>query len=157
MIIGTLELHEDTVEVVLSTAHHLLLTEVVDVCCDFLTKQLHPANCLGIQLFADTQGCSELHRIASTYTAVSWILECMDSLSYISLSYMFSKFWNVNLSVKRGNRLQIFLSFFQEHFQEVTQHQEFLQLPTEEAARLLASDDLNVPSEELIFQVNEKI
>lgn len=105
---GTLELHEDTVEVVLSTAHHLLLTEVVDVCCDFLTKQLHPANCLGIQLFADTQGCSELHRIASTYTA--------------------------------------------EHFQEVTQHQEFLQLPTEEAARLLASDDLNVPSEELIFQ-----
>ncbi|XP_069941276.1 kelch-like protein 5 isoform X2 [Cherax quadricarinatus] len=105
---GTLELHEDTVEVVLSTAHHLLLTEVVDVCCDFLTKQLHPANCLGIQLFADTQGCSELHRLASTYTA--------------------------------------------EHFQEVMQHQEFVQLPTEEAARLLASDDLNVPSEELIFQ-----
>ncbi|XP_069189619.1 kelch-like protein 5 isoform X2 [Procambarus clarkii] len=105
---GTLELHEDTVEVVLSTAHHLLLTEVVDVCCDFLTKQLHPANCLGIQLFADTQGCSELHRVASTYTA--------------------------------------------EHFQEVMQHQEFVQLPTEEAARLLASDDLNVPSEELIFQ-----
>ena len=68
---GTLELHEDTVEVVLSTAHHLLLTEVVEVCCDFLTKQLHPANCLGIQLFADTQGCSELHRLASKYTAVS--------------------------------------------------------------------------------------
>ncbi|XP_042233010.1 kelch-like protein 5 isoform X2 [Homarus americanus] len=105
---GTLELHEDTVEVVLSTAHHLLLTEVVDVCCDFLTKQLHPANCLGIQLFADTQGCSDLHRLASTYTA--------------------------------------------EHFQEVMQHQEFVQLPTEEAARLLASEDLNVPSEELIFQ-----
>ncbi|XP_071540129.1 kelch-like protein 5 isoform X2 [Panulirus ornatus] len=105
---GTLELHEDTVEVVLSTAHHLLLTEVVDVCCEFLTKQLHPANCLGIQLFADTQGCSELHRLASTYTA--------------------------------------------EHFQEVMQHQEFVQLPTEEAAHLLASDDLNVPSEELIFQ-----
>lgn len=105
---GTLELHEDTVEVVLSTAHHLLLTEVVEVCCDFLTKQLHPANCLGIQLFADTQGCSELHRLASKYTA--------------------------------------------EHFQEVMQHQEFVQLPPEEAAHLLASEDLNVPSEELIFQ-----
>ncbi|XP_050701182.1 kelch-like protein 5 isoform X2 [Eriocheir sinensis] len=105
---GSLELHEDTVEVVLSTAHHLLLTEVVEVCCDFLTKQLHPANCLGIQLFADTQGCSDLHRLASKYTA--------------------------------------------EHFQEVMHHQEFVQLPAEEAAQLLASDDLNVPSEELIFQ-----
>lgn len=61
-------------EVVLSTAHHLLLTEVVGVCCDYLAKQLHPANCLGIQLFADTQGCSELHRLASKFTAVSWIM-----------------------------------------------------------------------------------
>lgn len=34
------------------------------------------------------------------------------------------------------------------------QHQEFVQLPPDEAARLLASDDLNVPSEELIFQVH---
>ncbi|XP_076062462.1 kelch-like protein 5 isoform X1 [Oratosquilla oratoria] len=105
---GTLELHEDTVEMVLSTAHHLLLTEVVDVCCDFLTKQLHPANCIGIQLFADTQGCTELHKVASSYTA--------------------------------------------EHFLEVMDHQEFVQLPTEECAKLLASDDLNVPSEEVIFQ-----
>ncbi|MCL4123292.1 UNVERIFIED_CONTAM: hypothetical protein GTU68_003602 [Idotea baltica] len=104
----TLELHEDTVEVVLSTAHHLLLTEVVDVCCDFLTKQLHPANSLGIQLFADAQGCATLHRIACGYTA--------------------------------------------EHFQDVIQNQEFVQLPVEEAAQLLASEDLNVPSEELIFQ-----
>ncbi|KAK3881543.1 hypothetical protein Pcinc_014015 [Petrolisthes cinctipes] len=105
---GSLELHEDTVEVVLSTAHHLLLTEVVGVCCEYLAKQLHPANCLGIQLFADTQGCSELHRLASKFTA--------------------------------------------EHFEDVMQHQEFVQLPPDEAARLLASDDLNVPSEELIFQ-----
>lgn len=105
---GSVQLHEDTVEVVLSTAHHLLLTEVVEVCCDFLTKQLHPANCLGIQLFADSQGCSDLHKIASTYTA--------------------------------------------EHFQDVIQNQEFVQLPTDEAAQLLASEDLNVPSEELIFQ-----
>ncbi|KAG0710245.1 Kelch-like protein 5 [Chionoecetes opilio] len=39
-----------------------------------------------------------------------------------------------------------------EHFQEVMHHQEFVQLPPEEAAHLLASEDLNVPSEELIFQ-----
>lgn len=64
----------------------------------------------------------------------------------------------MHLLTRKGNRLlNFFFFFFQEHFQEVTQHQEFLQLPTEEAARLLASDDLNVPSEELIFQVNEMI
>ena len=66
-----MELQEDTVEVILSTAHHLLLTEVVDVFCEFLTKQLHPANCLGIQLFADAQGCTTLHQKACSYTAVS--------------------------------------------------------------------------------------
>ena len=71
---GSLELREDNVEKVLSTAHQLLLNEVVQVCCDFLTKQLHPANCLGIQYFADLQGCLDLHKLAIDYTAVSYII-----------------------------------------------------------------------------------
>lgn len=44
--------------------------------------------------------------------------------------------------------------YFQEHFMEVTQNQEFLKLPADEVAKLLASDDLNVPSEEEIFHVS---
>lgn len=77
-------------------------------------------------------------------------------LKYVMVIYIcFFQFRNMwNLPMRRVNCwVSVFL--FQEHFQEVTQHQEFLQLPTEEAARLLASDDLNVPSEELIFQVYE--
>lgn len=34
---------------------------------------------------------------------------------------------------------------------EVIRNQEFILLPAEEVSRLLASDDLNVPSEEVIF------
>ncbi|XP_071453237.1 kelch-like protein 5 [Hetaerina americana] len=38
-----------------------------------------------------------------------------------------------------------------EHFMEVIANQEFLLLPADEVATLLVSDDLNVPSEEIIF------
>ena len=36
---------------------------------------------------------------------------------------------------------------------QVTKNQEFLLLPAGELERLLTSDNLNVPSEEIIFQV----
>jgi kelch-like protein 1/4/5 len=39
---------------------------------------------------------------------------------------------------------------------EVIPNQEFLMLPADEVAKLLASDDLNVPSEEEIFHVSQK-
>jgi hypothetical protein len=45
--------------------------------------------------------------------------------------------------------------YSQEHFMEVIPNQEFLMLPADEVAKLLASDDLNVPSEEEIFHVCE--
>jgi kelch-like protein 1/4/5 len=38
---------------------------------------------------------------------------------------------------------------------EVIPNQEFLMLPADEVAKLLASDDLNVPSEEEVFHVCE--
>lgn len=39
------------------------------------------------------------------------------------------------------------------HFMEVTKNQEFLLLSANEVAKLLESEDLNVPSEETIFHV----
>lgn len=51
----------------------------------------------------------------------------------------------------------IYFNFIsQEHFMEVIPNQEFLMLPADEVAKLLASDDLNVPSEEEIFHVSQK-
>jgi len=59
------------VENLLSTACLLQLDTVVSACCSFLSKQLHPSNCLGIRQFADTQGCSQLYHEANDYVVVS--------------------------------------------------------------------------------------
>nr|WEX30359.1 Kelch-like protein 4-A-1 [Carassius gibelio] len=105
---GVLELKEDTIESLLAAACLLQLSQVIQVCCNFLMKQLHPSNCLGIRSFADAQGCMDLFNVAHNYTV--------------------------------------------ENFLEVIQNQEFLLLPTTEIVKLLASDDINVPDEETIFQ-----
>ncbi|NXX17031.1 KLHL4 protein, partial [Podargus strigoides] len=105
---GILELKEDTIESLLAAACLLQLAQVIEVCCNFLMKQLHPSNCLGIRSFGDAQGCTELLKVAHTYTM--------------------------------------------EHFTEVIKNQEFLLLPANEIAKLLSSDDINVPDEEAIFQ-----
>lgn|SRR6218665_1007312 len=43
------------------------------------------------------------------------------------------------------------LLLLQENFVDVINNQEFLSLPSEELAKLLMRDDLNVPSEEMVF------
>ncbi|KAM9449408.1 kelch-like protein 5 isoform 2-T2 [Clarias gariepinus] len=65
---GRLEMREDTIEALLSAACLLQLSAVVQACCSYLMKQLHPSNCLGIRSFADAQGCQDLHKVAHNYT-----------------------------------------------------------------------------------------
>ncbi|XP_062333766.1 kelch-like protein 5 isoform X1 [Osmerus eperlanus] len=65
---GRVELREDTIESLLSASCLLQLSSVVQACCSFLTKQLHPSNCLGICSYADAQGCSQLQHAAYVYT-----------------------------------------------------------------------------------------
>ncbi|KAM3865462.1 kelch-like protein 5 [Diretmus argenteus] len=65
---GRLELKEDTIESLLSASCLLQLSSVVQACCSFLMKQLHPSNCLGIRSYADAQGCNDLQRAAHAYT-----------------------------------------------------------------------------------------
>lgn len=68
---GAVELKEDSVETLLSTASLLGLNKVVDACSIFLRRQLDPTNCIGIALFADSRSCSQLHDAAISYIAVS--------------------------------------------------------------------------------------
>lgn len=49
--------------------------------------------------------------------------------------------------------LQVAHAYTTKYFMEVTKNLEFLSLPANEVAKLLESEDLNVPSEETIFQV----
>lgn len=71
LLVGRIELREETVETLLGTACLLQLNEVIEACCAFLKKQLHPSNCIGICLFADIQGCISLRTAAHNYTTVN--------------------------------------------------------------------------------------
>ncbi|KAL7395492.1 hypothetical protein ABVT39_017895 [Epinephelus coioides] len=72
---GVLELKEETIESLLAAACLLQLSQVIQVCCNFLMKQLHPSNCLGIRSFADAQGCVDLLNVAHNYTMLLADLE----------------------------------------------------------------------------------
>lgn len=79
---GTIELREDNVEILLSTACLLQLTQVVNACCNFLAKQLHPSNCLGFALFAEQQSCHTLFKLSTSYTCQHFMQVCKNQEFY---------------------------------------------------------------------------
>lgn len=96
------------VEQVLPAADQFHILGVVKACCEFLTKELTPENCIGIRKFAQSYFCSGLEQKAHSYT------------------------------------LDNFHAVF-------TTSNEFLQLDIDEVVELLQSDNLNVRTEELVF------
>lgn len=64
---GFIELREETVETLLATSCLLQLNAVVNACCDFLARQLHPSNCIGFALFAEQQSCNTLLKVANAF------------------------------------------------------------------------------------------
>lgn len=105
---GEVVINDTNVQTILPVACLLQIQEIQDVCCDFLKKQLHATNCLGIRSFADTHSCRELFRIAE--------------------------------------------KFMLDNFQEVLETEEFLLLTPNLLAEILANNELNVKSEEVIFK-----
>uniref|UniRef100_A0A672ZF07 Kelch-like protein 4 n=1 Tax=Sphaeramia orbicularis TaxID=375764 RepID=A0A672ZF07_9TELE len=81
---GVLELKEETIESLLAAACLLQLSQVIQVCCNFLMKQLHPSNCLGIRSFADAQGCTDLLNVAHNYT-MEHFLEVIQNQEFLLL------------------------------------------------------------------------
>ena len=57
---ASIKIDGSNVQTMLPAACLLQFREIQDICCEFLKKQLHPSNCLGIKSFADTHGCAEL-------------------------------------------------------------------------------------------------
>lgn len=88
-IVGVLELKEETIESLLAAACLLQLSQVIQVCCNFLMKQLHPSNCLGIRSFADAQGCVDLLNVAHNYTMVGGLIDQTLFTWMSGLNYLF--------------------------------------------------------------------
>uniref|UniRef100_A0A1A9W0K6 BTB domain-containing protein n=1 Tax=Glossina brevipalpis TaxID=37001 RepID=A0A1A9W0K6_9MUSC len=105
---STVEVNEDNVQVLLTAANLLQLTDVRDACCDYLQTQLDASNCLGIRDFADMHGCVELVNYAETY--------------------------------------------IEQHFNEVIQFDEFLNLTHEQVISLISNDRISVSSEEKVYE-----
>lgn len=79
-----IQVTEDNVQALLPAAGLLQLTEVKKACCEFLSSQLHPSNCLGIRAFADLHACCQLLTQANTY-AEQHFAEVIGSEEFLNL------------------------------------------------------------------------
>ncbi|XP_016657237.1 ring canal kelch homolog [Acyrthosiphon pisum] len=64
---GEIVITEKNVQILLPAANLLQLQEIKDICCDFLQKQLHYTNCLGINTLADLHSCTKLLTSSELY------------------------------------------------------------------------------------------
>lgn len=64
---GKIRVNETNVQALLKAAAILQVTKVVKMCSDFLQKQIHPSNCLGIASFAASHGCRSLQTAAEEF------------------------------------------------------------------------------------------
>lgn len=65
---ASIDISEENVQSILSAASVLQFEEVKGACSEFLQRQLDTDNCLGIKVFAEVHGCSELHKAATVYS-----------------------------------------------------------------------------------------
>lgn len=111
--VGNININEENVERILSTACLFQMSSVVLACSNFLGKQLHFSNAIGFVLFAEQQSCDDLYQLS--------------------------------------------LQFVETNFMEIYQRsEEFLQMNVEQLTKLLKNDDLNVTSEEDVFNALKK-
>lgn len=94
------EVTEENVQVLLSAANLLQITDVRDACSDYLQTQLDASNCLGIRAFADLHGVIELTNYADSYIE-----------QHFHEVILFDEFLNLNneqvISLVRNDRISV--------------------------------------------------
>ncbi|XP_055386217.1 ring canal kelch protein-like isoform X5 [Condylostylus longicornis] len=97
---SVVEVNEDNVQVLLTAANLLQLTDVREACCDYLQTQLDASNALGIREFADIHGCIDLFNYADTYIE-----------QHFSDVIMYEEFLNLNheqvVSLIKNDRISV--------------------------------------------------
>ncbi len=64
---GRLEVTTENAQEMLAAGSMFQYPAIVDSCCEFLAKQLHSSNCLGIENFAQLHSCAKLETEAHSY------------------------------------------------------------------------------------------
>ncbi|KAJ8039956.1 Actin-binding protein IPP [Holothuria leucospilota] len=70
---GKIYIDSENVQELLTAADMLQISEVVDACCDFLKKELHPRNCIGVMELADAFSRIDLSGSAQAFCERNFI------------------------------------------------------------------------------------
>lgn len=81
---GCIHVTVDIVQEVMVAADMLQLSDVVDICGDFLRAHMDPSNCVGVYRFLEQIGCMELLQFTEDYIHVHF-LEVRLMLMFIPL------------------------------------------------------------------------
>ncbi|KAG1933669.1 actin-binding protein IPP [Pimephales promelas] len=82
---GSIDVTVDTVQELMVAADMLQLSEVVDICGEFLRAHMDPSNCVGIYRFLEQIACTELLKFTEDYIHCHF-LEVRSSEEFSSLS-----------------------------------------------------------------------
>lgn len=64
---GKLDISTDNVQALMYACSLFQLSNLQQACSDFLQRQLHPSNCLGIRSFADVHSCPALRKASEKF------------------------------------------------------------------------------------------
>lgn len=67
LLTGSIDVTVDTVQELMVAADMLQLSEVVDICGEFLRAHMDPSNCVGIYRFLEQIACMELLKFTEDY------------------------------------------------------------------------------------------
>jgi hypothetical protein len=85
-MVVTFQITVDDAQELLAAACLFQFTAVIDACCSFLSSHLHPANCLGIEYFAQLHACVQLEQEARRFAKENFTAVAEDSDEFVELT-----------------------------------------------------------------------
>ena len=133
---GHISININNVESLLLAANMLQVSKVVTACCDFLTKQLHPSNCLGFLEFSEKLSLKSLQNTCMDFAAKSIHVFCK------LLSESFSE--------------NTCMDFAAKYFVELPKYEEFQYADLHIIKMMVSCQSIDVACEDDVFEFIEK-
>jgi len=105
---GHLDVNNDNVESTLEHSSLIQLPKAIDICCDFLEKQLDSTNCIGIRKFAALYQCTKDFLIKVDNFMKKHFLAIVESEEFVTLSITELKNLLCDQSLKVDNEEQVY-------------------------------------------------
>jgi len=136
----SIDVNRENVCELLTTADYLSILGVLELCCDYLRDNLAPENCIGVMRFARQHFCKKLENDAYRFI-VGHFVEVRLTFIFASASFFFlSSFF-------------LLFSISSDRHQVSQRSEEILHLPIEELRPLVGADELNVKSEQTVWEL----